>query len=209
MLLRLVMVGAVASLGFDLPTENDVQSWTSAGQVWWDATTAQWVMPAIDVTPDTVNEPEILSDQVAPAVEPVAEATPATTDDAVAPPAETLTDQAFDGVVTQMVSSFATDATPVPPAAVAVLETPSFEPAEVGDDLYPGLAYELNRASEGAPLPAQEVAQAALAPTSGQPKSKSPTPGERLAAAVRLTNQAVSAWVGLLRHDVTIASVRE
>jgi hypothetical protein len=108
-----------------------------------------------------------------------------------------------------MVSSFATDATPVPPAAVAVLETPSFEPAEVGDDLYPGLAYELNRASEGAPLPAEAVAQAALAPTSGQPKSKSPTPGERLAAAVRLTNQAMSAWVGLLRHDVTIASVRE
>ncbi|MEO6807921.1 MAG: hypothetical protein ABI353_02280 [Isosphaeraceae bacterium] len=207
MLLRLAMVSAVACLGFDLPTENDLQSWTRTGQVWWDATTAQWVMPSTDLAPDAVNEPEEPPDHTAPAPESVVETTPTTTDEPATPIAETLTDQAFDSVVTQMVSTFATDATPLP--TVAALETPSFEPVEVGDDLYPGLAYELNRASEGTPLPAQAVALAAPAPTPEQPEAETSSPGERLATAVRLTNQAVSAWVGLLRHDVMIVSSHE
>lgn len=207
MLLRLFLVGAVASLGFDLPTGNDVQAWTRASQAWWDATTAEWLLPSIDLTPKVANQTKEPPDQAVATLESIVEMTPSTIDEPSAPIAGTLTDQVFDGVVTRMVSTFAADPTPLP--AVAARKTPSFEPVEVVDDLYSDLAYELNRASEEAPFPAQPVTLAALAPTLGQTESVTPSTGKRLATAVRLTSQAMSAWAGLLRPDVTIDSACE
>ena len=38
MTLRIMLVGLVASLGFDLPSGSDVSCWAQAGQTWFQAT---------------------------------------------------------------------------------------------------------------------------------------------------------------------------
>lgn len=70
----------------------------------------------------------------------------------------------------------------------------TFEPLVVGDDLYPGVAFALNREAEGLALIGRE--------DSGVERG-----GDRLTHAVRLTRDAVYAWANVLHGPavVTIA----
>jgi hypothetical protein len=120
-------------------------------------------------------------------------------------------DQAFSGVVDQLVTGFA----PSPSAsseALVVNRKPVIEP-----DMYPGLAYELNRLAEGLePIqpPAASIAVVGTeqpepieaAPAAAESWSPSPAKSERLASAVRLTGQAFHAWISLLQQTPVVAA---
>ena len=75
----------------------------------------------------------------------------------------------------------------------------SFEPMVVGDDLYVGVAYSLNRASEGLDL-------ASESPTMQAPAVASPA--SQLSVALRLTREAVYAWSNLLHGPAVVAISR-
>jgi hypothetical protein len=121
---------------------------------------------------------------------------------APAPPAAQAEeiDSAFDAAQEELVASLSVDLTPVEPApkappseaeaTAAPSEAPKFDPMEVGDDLYPGLAFALNRAAEG-------IVLAPPAPASSR--------GEQWAQAIRLTREAAFAWANLLHGPAVVA----
>ncbi len=133
-----------------------------------------------------------------------------------------LADQIFSHVVGEMAEAFATR--PSPPALdaetapVAAAETA--EPALSQDELYPGLAYALNREADGLGQRLRTIATEPRSPSDSEPKgeivrdddSQEPqaiTPrGERIATAVRLTGQAMQAWLSVLQQSPTIASTQ-
>jgi hypothetical protein len=166
--LRLVLVGMVAILGIDLPSRRDLQDWTQAGH--------SWLCIELDEWNAWVPGGEALFVAAPPPRSPSTEVDPAgTASPAPAEPTDVITDAEFTAVVEEMIAEFgASDgaieteailvAAPAPapspvqseePASLASAEpeittTPvTFEPLEVGDDLYPGVAYQLNFASEG------------------------------------------------------------
>ena len=69
--------------------------------------------------------------------------------------------------------------------------TPRFEPLEVSCDYYEGTAFELNYRNDGFSIPAESAVQTA--------KTDVPAPhsGRDLSRAVKLTRDAVYAWVNV------------
>ena len=65
-------------------------------------------------------------------------------------------DLAFDAAMEEMLRSFSTErpAAPAREERVTTPAAPTFDPMVIGDDLYTGTAYALNRASEGLDIPA-------------------------------------------------------
>jgi hypothetical protein len=147
---------------------------------------------------------------------------------AAAPEVEADPDAAFQGVMAELVVQFTelpvpdsgsvdgllTEAFPAPFVAAEAAERTS-----IVEDLYPGLAYELNRQSDGlgglaAPEPPVVVShgywevadvgslaiedEAIFGPPT-QAEEPAEHPDHRLKDAVRLTGQAVHAWLSLLQ----------
>jgi peptidoglycan DL-endopeptidase CwlO len=164
---RFLLVGLVAGLGIDLPARQDLQEWTLAGQSWvsvrldeWNA----WVPVGAILLPPSRPTPK-------------AEATPAVAARAESiATVEVISEEEFTAVVEEVLASFReSDVTvdgkpisaiaPIPaespnpiktetviviePAVTAAPAPVQADPLEVGDDLYPGLAYALNFASDG------------------------------------------------------------
>ena len=72
-------------------------------------------------------------------------------------------------------------------------------------DLYPGVAFALNRAAEGI-SPIEAMARAEPTPTPA-PVAE-PSRAERLSQAVKLTGQALDAWAGLLSQRTPSSAVQ-
>jgi hypothetical protein len=85
----------------------------------------------------------------------------------------------------------------------------TFDPFEVSDDPYVGMAYELNRESmEGLVVPDQPAP--AVDVRAAEPLVQAETPvdvpgGQRLATAVRLTGEALHAWATLLQGPAVVS----
>jgi hypothetical protein len=205
--LRLLLVGLVTSLGFEWPAPGNVARWVETGRVWvvtqWD----RWVpaLPNGEEAFASDDEPAICAAVSAETASPVVSA-PVTRSLPREAPAACLADDAFAAVVDTMVADFAPDLAPrpAPPERAAV----AWEPVELGDDLYPGLAYELNRQGERTTLsdtPEPDVS--CRDRSSDHPSAAPPTSTERLARAVHLTREALHAWATLLQAP-TVVSVR-
>lgn len=230
MLLRLLMVGAVTVLGFDLPSQCNVDRWVSSGQAWWNSqvSTIARLMPGtdeeiIDAAPADSEEPKLANEapmpdgvdaftagESSPAPELLvetpmpsgADAFSAATSPATSAPFGTqeisakelvADDAAFAAVVDAMVSSF------VPQAPVVHVEGP-----KVADDLYPGVAFALNRDAEGI-TPQATPAEVAKQ----EPVASDETPAtteRRFETALRLTGKAVEAWVALLQTPAVLST---
>lgn len=138
-----------------------------------------------------------------------------------------------------LLAAAAAEATPAPapdnPTLPAAAPVPTFTPIEVPDDLYQGVAFELNRLGEGlgeavaepvvavaptaepvvAVAPAAEPVVAVAAAT--EPVSAPAAPaghaaidlagsrGQRLATAVRLTSEACEAWLKLIQGPAVVS----
>jgi hypothetical protein len=180
MLLRLLLVGAVAGLGLDLPTAPEVESWTCLDRAWWDAAGGEPVCERPEPTEVTA----ATESRVAPIV------ASETTETALS----------FETIVDQMAASFASQATldvapPPPPETAIVAEAPSFEPFDVDADQNPSLADLLNREFEDAPR------------ANARNPTDAPSRAARWSSALKLTGQAVQAWAVLLKQEPAVAAV--
>lgn len=198
-------------------------------------------MPAPEPSPALVSTPNPASD-AAPAPVPTVVATepmpaPAVSAEVIAPvivDAETPADpdQAFRAIVRKMAKEFAADTpapaptdepkpliaredvtTPTAPEA-APAPPPAIDVAEIDEaDLFPGVAFAINRSAEGlAPIPMEvatriEPEPAPAAETVTEP-SIDPSRAERLANAVKLTSQAMNAWAGILSQRPGVSSLQ-
>lgn len=201
MALRLLMVGLVAGLGLDLPSGRDVGRWARDGRAWLERTVAA-LSPAPmpdDAGAFAAEAPE--PDAPIAATGPVVPVAPTLAAEIVLAKTSGGMDRDFSAVVDQMAVDFAADR----PILAESRPRPSFEPVEVGDDLYPGLAFDLNGGAE-----ALGVAQGAAAANSrDDPASPAEESRERkLTAALRLTGQAFHAWVSVLQHGPSVAATR-
>jgi hypothetical protein len=87
----------------------------------------------------------------------------------------------------------------VPSKVEPVIRATAVEPLEVGDDLYPGEAFALNREAQGL----DEPAPAGIA----DPAVEVPA-GNQLKNAVRLTRDAVYAWMNLIQSPAIVTIPR-
>lgn len=182
MALRLILVSAVTSLGLDLPSGAEMERWSRSGCAWaastWEAVAEAW-------PPAPIPEEAPMGSVACPTAPERAD--------------EAADDEAFRAVVDAMASEFVPEAPrpsfPEEEGSRIVLIEESDAPevvAEDGaDDLYPGLAYALNRRAEGlGPMPS---------PATLDDPATAPGPDARLASAVDLTGRALRAWVSLLQ----------
>ena len=182
MALRVLLVGLVASLGFELPTGPDLASWAKSGRAWVDARAAE------------------LSGLRLEAEQALAGPTDGERAEGPAPSTEVASSRAdliFEATVEAMASEFAVDlalmkeATPAEEAVVVVERFQERPPAAETD---PGPESESDeQASEGlaevVPVPAPSIA----------PPASPASPIEKLSTAVRLTREAVNAWASLIQ----------
>jgi len=108
-------------------------------------------------------------------------------------------DAQFAGIVDDLARDFTADL-----ASLDRRKSPeilAFDPIEVPDDVDAGVAFALNRGSEGEGREPEAVAVAGPRVVAG-PATVEPATGvrpDRLASAVRLTRQAALAWLTVLR----------
>jgi hypothetical protein len=185
MAVRLLLVGLVIGLGLDLPSGDEVASWAHIG--------ASWVQARVDGMLGAGAVAEAQPD-------PDAEFAAIVDDMALAFAAEPKPDLAFSAIVDDMATSFAADLARVAPPKVdpAPRRLVAFEPLDVPDDLDVGIAFALNRDSQGV----------GISPEPPEPEPKAPGGPERLASAVRLTGQAAAAWMAVLRGSGATVAVR-
>ena len=105
-------------------------------------------------------------------------------------------DRAFASVVESIAAAFVTDR--VLDENTAARAAPPFVPMEVGDDLYTGEAYTLNREAEGIGIVAPEV---------GRPAGRDMR-GSQFSHALRLTREAMFAWANLLHGPAVVTISR-
>ena len=179
MALRVLLVGLVASLGFELPTGQDLASWAKSGRAWVDARAAE------------------LSGLRLEAEQALAGATDGERDEGPAPTTEVASSRAdlnFEATVEAMASEFAVDlalmkeSTPAEEAVVVVERFQEMPPAAT--DPGPESDEQASEVlAEVVPVPAPSIA----------PPAAPASPIEKLSTAVRLTREAVNAWASLIQ----------
>lgn len=114
-------------------------------------------------------------------------------------------DSDFVAIVDEMASTFSADlARTERPLSRAQIVA---EPIEVPEDMEPGIAYALNRASQGEGLTPEIITLGTPEAPTQKPEAVTMVRPSRVASAVSLTRQAVSAWWIVLRGaEVTAAS---
>lgn len=173
---RVLLVGLVAGLGLDLPSGSDLERWLATGRGWVEDQVSAWSVERPGDVAGGLEARGLASDSV--------------------PMPAAVADEVFEGAVDQLKAAFADDLAPaVAPEAPRLAR---FEPVEPAEDLYPGLAYALNRQAEG---------QGDPDPEPGPPAPTATAPEGRLATAVRLTGAAVHAWMDLLRKGPALVSI--
>lgn len=212
MALRLILVSLVASMGFELPSSHDVESWGRSGRVWVAArvselsTLSTWQDLA---GPEDAAEVEAVEDRVAA----IDEAPTSHPEDSRTTPVDDL---AFEVVVEGMASNFSediatarieTERAEAALAALAEAESLGAEAIARDEDAIPP-ALEAPVVAEAAPIMAEvvpsvdpEEAPAVEAPLPAPEivaEEAGPSRFDRLTKAVRLTRSAVEAWASLM-----------
>ncbi|CAN5877102.1 hypothetical protein BH23PLA1_BH23PLA1_31410 [soil metagenome] len=224
MAFRMILVGVVASLGFDLPTGRDVEDWASTGRAWFDARVSEFQA-----------RQEIV--EGAPAPEVIALA-------------GTVEDRTFAAVVEEMVSAFVVNgqtmaplseeavpvageisafgneladalnhgadglSEPVEPAPVAVeatgFEIVSLDLEGMGSILEADDASDLVEGETELPRATTDTSDSSEAVAVAPAMVEEPgSPDDRVAEAVRLTGQALQAWMTLLQSGIASAPLSE
>lgn len=221
MFLRILLVGMVSGLGLELPVRSQIAGAEKPRCRWCEgrAADAEPASAPIEAVAAETGPAPMPNGDAAFVAEPAPEPMPAEVFAEAEPvpaevPAEADPDATFGAILEAMVADFDADATlpaPAEPAipqevAVAVAPPapePELEPAE---DLYPGLAYALNRDAEGLTIPpAEPPAVAPAAPEPDLAAVPAPARPDRLRTAVRLTGEAAMAWLSLLHTSPAVA----
>lgn len=115
-------------------------------------------------------------------------------------------DAEFAAVVDEMATAFAADLSAS--GRPAPRRQPAFERFEVPDDLEAGVAFALNRSSQGEGLTPDAAPAEVATPRSVGPEPAALARSARLMSAVRLTGQAAAAWWTVIRGAESAAIVR-
>ena len=186
MTLRIMLLGLVASMGIELPSDADVSSWTRSGRDWVNARLVDLSGRSVEADPADAG-PADCHQASTPTGSPVV---------AVAEDSTASADNAFEAVSGAMAADFSADlmaiqaeesSTEAAPVALVVLETPAV----------------------GLPDGEETMCQAARADEAeavgpGEPtieSDESPSRLERVSSAVRLTREAVHAWAALIEES--------
>ena len=142
MALRIFLVSAVTCLGLTFPEEKEVRTWTATTLTWASTRLAGWGLHSVDEGRDAVLAARC---EMSGGGESAAG------------------DLAFHAAMEETLRSFSTkcDAASAHEERVTTLSAPTFEPMVIGEDLYSGTAYALNRASEGVDIPRPAIAERA------------------------------------------------
>jgi hypothetical protein len=180
MALRFVLVGLVASMGFEMPSGGDVESWTRTGQNWFEARLAELSSLRLEASRafDAATDCE-RADASAPAPVPAVE---------VASVREDLT---FEAVVDGMAKDFTADLASINEPRPAEEAIATVEP--------------FREMPEAAPSPSPSPAPAIESVVEARPEpvvSPATSRVEKISTALRLTRQAMSAWAALIQPSV-------
>ncbi|WP_435019415.1 hypothetical protein TA3x_001283 [Tundrisphaera sp. TA3] len=183
--LRLILVSLVASMGFELPTSQEVQTWSRSGREWVAARVGEFSAPLIGEAPaEAVEAPTIVAES------------PEKPEPAEADPVDDLT---FEVVVEGMAVRFG-DEFEIARAEAARIEAATVAIAEPADEVEP-LAPNVGLV-EAEELVASDMTHddASLPPAEGLAAAPA-EPGriDRLSNAVQLTRKAVAAWACLIQ----------
>jgi hypothetical protein len=184
MALRIILMGLVASMGFDVPSGPEFSSWTQSGRAWVHAR-------MVDLTGSDVE-----------ADQPDAEPTGCLQADAsiTVEPSPSV-DKTFVDVSEAMVAGFVADAmtmTNEPSTTEAAPATLAGEPAPVGlpfGEELPGWASTGSDTDPAGTVESKEVAGEETTLT-----DEAPTRLDRISSAVQLSRDAVQAWTNLMRE---------
>jgi hypothetical protein len=208
MALRFLLVGLVASLGSDLPDRDSLARAFRAGQSWVmeraETVAGMFVVDRADSAVESAREPSRAPEDFFPRGD---SASIEIVDAGDAGPAVEVEvadsgDVAFGVVVDEMAGAVASEGVEAP-AVVAV------EQGVPASGAFAGLAYELNRLSDGvgdgwmvaedAPIEVAD-AEATPGPAAEEIALDMEPRGERVGTAVRLTGQALQAWFSVLEQ---------
>ncbi len=182
MMLRIMLVGLVASLGLELPSNGDIAHWTRSGREWASARLADLTEFQAETGRAFASQSEADANVEAPAT-PIEAASPAAS-----------TDLAFQAAADKVAGEIAADLAAVAPASpsaelVAKVEAPKPE-VEVLAPAIEAPAPVVAAESDAVPSDEEEVAMLS---------ESSPTRADRINSAVKLTYQAVNAWASALQ----------
>lgn len=187
MALRCLLVSLVASLGFELPSGQDVTAWTTSGGDWISARTVDLSALGAEASGWLgINDPTMK-----PRTE-VLVATPAPSPTGNDESASPSTDLAFDSINEGMARAFADD------SETALAET---VPVALAQEATPATSVEILRqpAADSLALAFPAPATAATDEEGDDSVTSTPAPVDRLSSAVRLTRDAVEAWASLVQ----------
>jgi hypothetical protein len=181
MTLRLMLVGLVASMGFELPTGTEVSAWARTGRDWACAMRASLSGPAIEADrPDAV-----------PADCHQAEATSTTEPPVIVDVAGVPDDASFFAASEATAAEFATDWKSICDEGSASEDVSASLPIEPPPRTGLPVGEEPAEVVESDDLPGGATTMAEV----------SPARAERVRSAIRLTREAVLAWSVLLQES--------
>jgi len=180
MTLRIMLLGLVASLGFELPSGNDLSCWAKAGQTWFQSrmiepSGPETVEPSLDPAEPTDCQ-QVVETSELPSI--------------VCPEED---ESVFQALTESIAADFSADLlanhreeTLADPVVVASVETEEEAPAVLNESDEAGCL--VVTAEEASPVETVEEA---------------PSRPDRVSNAVRLTREAVQAWADLMQEAVS------
>ena len=199
---RLVLLGLVASLGFELPTRQGLEGWSTAAQTCLNAALDEWNAWVPTPGSDDLAEAETPRSEVAAVEVEADDAPPAVAEDVAS--TRMVSDEEFAAVVEEMVAGFESA------EFAAVVDQIAFDLASADAE------FRAEPAIASAPLDDEGNGEGLDEVLATEPnkvggdavaEASSPAPAVRLARAVRLTGEALTAWANVLEGR-TLASLQ-
>ena len=188
MTLRIMLMGLVASMGIELPSEADVSSWTRSGRDWVGARVVDLSGPSVEADRADAG-PTDCHQASMPAGSPAI---------AVAEDSVGSDDMAFEAVSAGMAADFTAD------LLTMQVEGPPSEsvPVTLASDEAPAVGLPDGEEMMSLAATADE-AEAQVVESGDEPIEVNETTSrlERVSSAVRLTREAVQAWATLMQES--------
>jgi hypothetical protein len=203
MMLRIMLLGLVASMGFELPSGDDLACWTQSGREWVDARLADQTVPSVEVQKPCALPTDCLQ----------AEKSESCHAPIVVESVNSTEDKAFEAITTRMAADFAADlvakgdepkSTEVEPSLVVAQEIPPVG-LPCGEEIVCQVTLdekvavvEVTEVTKVVEVVAEPSVPVEVVEVTDVMQERL----DRISAAVRLTREAVHAWAEVIQDPV-------
>jgi hypothetical protein len=188
MTLRIMLVGLVASMGYDLPSGPDLSCWAQAGRDWVHARMADLTGSVVEADCPDLGPTDCHQAKACVSIEP----------SVVAEQVKAPDDAAFVAVSEAMVSEFAADSVPIRDEASPVEDAPVMVASDAPPVGLPGGEESSVQVSPATETEKVDAFKSDDVPSESTDETdKVPTQAD-LSSAIRLTREAVQAWANLM-----------